>query len=186
MCGKAAESDASSNLDAAVMKVSSSGAFQWGWRSNLLGANDVCNGLAQLPSGGDILMAGYQTVNDRPTGCIMKLSLSAGAPGWTSYALFPTSSTNSFSALESVSVSSTYGVLVPGIYNIPTSDEMNFHSYGNGMLTCDLRCVLRAPCILVRGEDVFDRQARSSASSRAFPLDRLCANPISCTPCSTC
>ena len=134
MCGKASETDGSANLDAVVMKVTAStGTFLWGWRSNILSANEVCNGLAQLPSGGDILMAGYQTVSSRPTGCLMKLSLTTGTPGWSSYALFPASSTNSFSALESVSVSATYGVLVPGVYNIPTSDEMNFHSYGNGM-----------------------------------------------------
>ena len=31
-----------------------------------------------------------------------------------------------------VSVDASYGVLVPGIYAIPDTGELSFHSYGNG------------------------------------------------------
>ena len=135
MCGKGAEgvedTPGAAFVDAVVMKTDADGTVQWTWRSNVLNSNDVCSGMAQLPSGGDVLVAGYETLSNVATGFIAALNLSTGAPSWSSFASFPAASTGSHSALESVSVSSSDGVLVPGVYGISTNDEMAFHSYGN-------------------------------------------------------
>ena len=107
MCGKAAEggegTPGEAFLDAAVMKTDAAGTVQWTWRTNRLNSNDACNGLAQLPSGGDILVAGYETLNSLAYGFIAKLNLTTGVPTWSSFASFPAASVGSNSALESVS-----------------------------------------------------------------------------------
>eukprot|EP00966_Prymnesium_polylepis_P125851 2910115-Prymnesium_polylepis.1 len=122
MCGKGAETGTIYH-EAIVAKVTSSGTASWAWQSNALGEHEVCSGLAQLPNGGDILVAGYRTVSGIATGFLTKLSLATGAESWTSHALLPAASTGAYSALESVSVDPTLGVLVLGISNIPNTDE---------------------------------------------------------------
>ena len=111
-CGKLYETAGGSYLDAIAIKFAHDGTPSWAWRSNISNTNEVCNGLAQLPDG-DILIAGYKTTGANPIGCIMKVSLASGTAAWSTYAEFPSSSTGAYSALESVSVDASHGVLVP-------------------------------------------------------------------------
>eukprot|EP00966_Prymnesium_polylepis_P295607 6826923-Prymnesium_polylepis.1 len=130
ICGYGAEAGTAFK-EAVVMKVTSAGATVWAWRSGAIGQNEVCNSVVQLPSGVDILIAGYKTVSSVATGFVTKLSLSTGAAMWASDMLFPASESGLHSALESLSVSATHGVLVAGLNNIADTSEMAFRSYGN-------------------------------------------------------
>ena len=57
--GKAVEADGSSVLVAFAIKLSSTGSVSWVWRSSATGVNDVANAVVQLPSGGDLIVVGY-------------------------------------------------------------------------------------------------------------------------------
>eukprot|EP00966_Prymnesium_polylepis_P303262 7004980-Prymnesium_polylepis.1 len=83
MCGKGAETGYTTN-EAIVLKVSSAGSALWAWRSGRIGGEEVCNGVAQLPNGGDILVAGFETSSSGVSrGYITKLALATGAEAWS-------------------------------------------------------------------------------------------------------
>ena len=132
--GEEGEPGTQGNLlnDAVVAKFASDGSWVWGATIGSENADDGCVGLTQLPNGGDIVMAGYKTAGGQRSGMLAKLSLTTGAPTWSSNPLFPAAANNAWSALENVVAHPTLGVLVMGEKNIVGSpmNEWKFHSYG--------------------------------------------------------
>ena len=69
-------------VEACAVKLSSTGEYVWGWRSNVENPDDVANGVVQLPDGGDVVVAGYRTVDGAASHCLSKLEVFTGAEAW--------------------------------------------------------------------------------------------------------
>ena len=122
LTGKALEAEGSAYTEAFAVKLSSTGTLQASWTSGLSSASDAANAVIQLPSGGDLIIAGWRTVSGVGHRCITKLSLSDLSHVWT--ATFDDSS-GSNGALEMITLASD-GVLLAGLRNKASLSEMSF------------------------------------------------------------
>lgn len=127
LVGKAAECESCANIEAFAVKFSSSGAYQWSWRSQHLNADDGALSTAQLATG-DILVVGYRNVGGTFRRAITRLADATGVEAWT--ALWGVGSTHG--AWESIEVTASGdGVLLAGLTNSNDASEFWFKSYGN-------------------------------------------------------
>ena len=92
----------SSTNAAFAIKLNSTGSYLASWTSGLSDAN-AANAVVQLPSGGDLLVAGWRNVSGVGHRCITKLRLSDLSEVWT--ATFDDSA-GSHGALEMISLAS--------------------------------------------------------------------------------
>ena len=112
LAGKGLET--SGQPEAFAIKLSSTGAYQASWKSNIVGG-DAANAVIQLPSGGDLLVAGWRTVGGVGYRCVTKLRLADLSEVWTAR-FDDTSGANG--ALEMITLA-TDGVVLAGLKNKP-------------------------------------------------------------------
>ena len=128
-CGKGLEAEGSSNNEAFAVKFTSTGAYQWGWRSNVAGM-DAANACMQLPNGGDVLVIGYRLVGTVMKRSITKLAIATGTEAWTATDFGDAD--GSHGAWEGIDLTSDGSDAVLGGFTAKeTSEEMAFRSYGN-------------------------------------------------------
>jgi len=130
--GMARESESTETKEAFALKFSSSGSFVWGWKSGSSG-EDAANAVLEL-SGGDLLVAGYRTVNGEAKSSLTKLSES-GSEIWTGTSFEDGSMAFDnwpYGAWEMISATSD-GILLAGLESSTAEAQgvLNFKSYGN-------------------------------------------------------
>eukprot|EP00948_MAST-09A_sp_MAST-9A-sp1_P001117 g1117.t1 len=123
VCGKGI---VNSNSMSFVMRVSKTGKYLWGWKSDVTGT-DACNAVLQL-NNDEVLAVGYQTVGTNGHRYIVKLKLTDGSLLWTAKSFGD--GAGSTGAYEMISKSSD-AVYLSGLMEKPDLDEMSFKSYGN-------------------------------------------------------
>ena len=128
MAGKALESEDGSFKKAFAVKLSSAGAVQWVWGSTASGVDDAANAVLQLPSGGDIIVAGYRSTGGKNQRSLTKLALSDGTEKWTA----TWAGTGGHGAWEMIDTTKDgSSVLLAGLQSAESNEEFNFKSYGN-------------------------------------------------------
>jgi len=129
MTGKALESDGGTLKKAFAIKLSATGTVLWAWGSTATGVNDAANAVMQLPSGGDLIVAGYRDVGGKNQRSLTKLSLATGSEVWTATWA---DTTNDHGAWEMIQLTSDgNAVLLAGLTSSSDNTEFNFKSYGN-------------------------------------------------------
>ena len=129
MAGKSLETDGGSAKRMFCVKLTSAGTLSWAWGTNTGNGDDAANAVMQLPSGGDILVVGYQTVSSKFQRSITKLGLSDGVEAWT--ATWPSTDATKNGAWEMISLTTDgSAVLLAGNSEGSDQTEFNFKSYG--------------------------------------------------------
>eukprot|EP00941_MAST-03F_sp_MAST-3F-sp1_P002465 g2465.t1 len=116
-------------MEGFVTKTNAKGVIVWTWISANVGADDVINGVIQLPSGA-IIAVGFRTINGVAKRSMTKLNVSNGKEEWTSTSFGD--STNSNGAFEFITLAhDKTNVLLAGLSLKPDSENFFFKSYGN-------------------------------------------------------
>ena len=129
LVGKALESEESAHTEAFAFKVDAAGDLAWSWTSDLRGASDAANAVAVRPSDGALLVAGWRTVGGVGRRSVTALAADTGAELWTA-ADFGDAE-NSHGAWEMIEVAPSGTVVLSGLREKETLEEMWFKSYGN-------------------------------------------------------
>lgn len=127
LVGKALESEDGEHSEAFAVALDAAGAVAWAWASGS-GGDDAANSVAQLPDGGDLLVAGWRTVGGVGRRCVVRLDAATGAE--VSVDTDFGDAAGSHGAWESVEVAGERVVLA-GLRAKPSLEEMFFKSYGN-------------------------------------------------------
>ena len=122
LSGKAAKGDTATG--AFAIKLDARGKYSWGWRAGDVGA---ANAAVQLSSSGAILVAGWRRSGSTAVATLWRLDPVTGKEIWT--APFADGGGRS-SAFEMASLD-TDGLLLCGVRNKPSDEEMSFKSYGH-------------------------------------------------------
>jgi hypothetical protein len=130
VAGGALESESSSNWEGFAVKFSSTGTYEWGWRSNHAGLDDFAISVAQIPGGGDVIVSGYRSTQGVHRRCLIKLRLSDGAEQWVATSFGD--SAGSHGAFEIIDFTADgLTALVGGFTHKPDTSEYAFRSGGN-------------------------------------------------------
>jgi hypothetical protein len=117
-----------SNTESFAVKTDANGKSAWTWSSKNGGKNDAANGVLELPSK-DVLVVGWKQIGSVGYRYITKLAGATGVEIWTFTGFGDEAGKNG--ALELAVMDGSTHVVVSGLKNKPTLDEMAFKSYGN-------------------------------------------------------
>ena len=111
----------------AVIVNGANGRTRWLYSHGISGKDDVINAVAELP-GGDLLLAGYQTIGNVAKRSLVRVSPSERRVVWTATDFGDAQ--GSHGAWEMVDVTAD-SVLLSGVRGRRSKQEMFFKSYGN-------------------------------------------------------
>lgn len=115
-------------MEGFALKISSKGEKDWLWTSKVAG-DDAINAVLELPDGG-VVLAGWRTDGGIGKRSLTKLALANGNEDWTTTNFGDSSAKNG--AWEMIDLNQAKdAVLLAGLHNKATTDEMHFKSYGN-------------------------------------------------------
>lgn len=131
MAGKAMESDIDgSKTRSFAVRLKSTGAIAWVWKSPKNGKDDAANAVLQLPNDGDVIVVGFRSVEGKFQRSITKIAFSDGTEIFT--ASWPATNAAHHGAWENAELTKDgAAVILAGLTNAADNNGWQFKSCTN-------------------------------------------------------